>query len=149
MRRNKPFYNDDFPIEEPPEVDVAKLRRLTEEAIERGKERERKRLADVKAKDERQKQKDQLLAAHVLATFPEKCEREAEQGRSHAIIMGLKHGRDHDSPAPNWNELPYHKLKGPGAIVWNYLVKAGLKPTIEYWHDGMGIEGGFNIVVKW
>jgi hypothetical protein len=149
MRRNKPFYNDDFPTEEPPEVDLAKLRKATEDAIQRGKEREKKRLAEVKAKDERQKQKDQLLASHILAAFPDKCEKEAEQGRSHAIIMGLKYSRDYDSPAPNWNDLPYNKLKGPGALVWNYLSLAGLKPTIEYWHDGMGMDSGFNIVVHW
>jgi len=148
-RRNKPFIDADYPTEEPPEVDVAKLRQLTKDAIQRGKDREAKRLAEIKAKEERQKQKDQLLASHVLAAFPEKCEREAEQGRSHAIIMGLKYGRDYDSPAPNWNDLPYNKLKGPGAIVWNYLVKAGVEPSIEFWHDGMGIDGGFNIVVKW
>lgn len=143
MRRNKPFYNDDYPIEEPPEIDVKKLKKLAKDAIEAGKERERKRLAEIKAKDDRQKEKDRLFAAHVIAQVPGKCEAEAEQGRSHAIVMGLKHGRDHDSPAPNW------KLKGPGAIVWNFLVTAGLEPAIEHWHDGCGMDGGFNIVVKW
>lgn len=149
MKRNKPFIRDWPETEEPPEVDLAALRKATTDAIQRGKEREKQRLADVKAKDERQKQKDQLLCSHILAQFPAKCEKEAEQGRSHAIIMGLKYGRDYDSPAPNWNDLPYNKLKGPGALVWNYLAVAGLQPTIEYWHDGMGMDSGFNIVVHW
>ena len=151
MKRNKPFYNADYPTEEPPEVDVAKLRQLTEQAIQRGKDKEAKRLAEVKAEAERKAVRDQLFAATVLAEFPDKCEKEAERGRSHAIIMGLKSDRDytHASGNKNWNALGYERLQGPGAIVWNYLVKAGLKPSIEFWHDGCGVESGFNIVVQW
>jgi hypothetical protein len=73
--------------------------------------------------------------------------KEAKEGRDHAIVMGLKWGRDHDGYTGN--ELRYNQLKGPAAIVWNELVKAGLQPALEYWHDGMGMDGGFNIIIKW
>lgn len=125
------------------------LRRTTETAIAIGKEREKKRLAAIAAKEERQRKADELFAAHVLEQVPDKCEKEAEAGRSHAIVMSLKYSRDYDSPAPNWNDLPYNKLKGPGALVWNALSLANLNPKIEYWHDGMGMDSGFNIIVQW
>lgn len=135
--------------EEPPEVDLVQLRQLTEKAIQRGKDKEAQRLADVQAEDERKAKRDQLFAASVLAEFPDKCEREAIRGRSHAVIMGLKHSRDYTYQGSNFNILGYDHLTGPGAIVWNYLQEAGLKPTLEYWHDGVGINAGFNIVAHW
>jgi len=148
MKRSKP-YIDPERIEEPPEVDLAQLRQLTEQAIQRGKWKEEKRLADIKAEEERKAKRDQLFAATVLAEFPDKCEKEAGRGRSHAIIMGLKYDRDYTYQGSNFNTLSHDRLTGPGAIVWNYLQAAGLKPTIEYWHDGMGMDSGFNIVVHW
>lgn len=157
MKRSKP-YIDTERIEEPPEVDLAQLRQLTEQAIQRGKWKEEKRLADIKAEDERKARSDQLFAATVLAEFPDKCEKEAGRGRSHAIIMGLKYNRDYVydgnfsgfyARANSGNSLSYDRLTGPGAIVWNYLQAAGLKPTIEYWHDGIGMDSGFNIVARW
>lgn len=143
---NKPYSPER--VEHPPQVDLVQLRQLTEEAIQRGKLKEEKRLADIKAEDERKAKRDQLFAATVLAEFPDKCEKEAGRGRSHAIIMGLKYNRDYVYDG-NYNSLTYDRLTGPGAIVWNYLQEAGLKPTIEYWHDGMGMDSGFNIVARW
>jgi len=157
MKRSKQHIDPER-IEEPPEVDRAQLRQHTEQAIQRGKCKEETRLADIKAEDERKAKRDQLFAATVLAEFPDKCEKEAGRGRSHAIIMGLKYNRDYVYDARmfgeflndgNFNSLSYDRLTGPGAIVWNYLQAAGLKPTIESWHDGMGMDSGFNIVVKW
>lgn len=146
MTHNKPFIEGH--TEEPPEVDLAQLRQLTEQAIQRGKEKEAARLAGVNAENERKLKRDQLLAATILAEFPDKCEKEAGRGRSHAIIMSLKYNRDytHDT---NFNTLQPDRLTGPGAIVWKYLKSAKLNPTIEYWHDGMGMASGFNILVHW
>jgi len=147
MKRSKPFIDDH--AEEPPEVDLAQLRQLTEQAIQRGKWKEEKRLVDIKVEDERKVKRDQLFAAAVLSDFPDKCEKEAGRGRSHAIIMGLKYSRDYVYQGNNFNSIHVELLTGPGAIVWNYLQEAGLKPSIEYWHDGMGMESGFNILVHW
>lgn len=142
--------DDSERVEYSPEVDLVQLRNLTEQAIQRGKLKEEKRLADIRAEDERRVKRDQLFAAAVLAEFPDKCEREAGRGRSHAIIMGLKYGRDYVyGYGGSFNSLSHDRLTGPGAIVWNYLQLAGLKPTIEYWRDGAGMDSGFNIIVHW
>jgi hypothetical protein len=141
----KPLFDENAP-----QIDVAQLRQLTEKAIQRGKEKETKRLADVQAKNERQAKADQLLAAKVLAEVPDKCEREAGRERSHAIVMGLKWGRDYGHSGPgSTNSLSQSQLKGPALIVWDYLQEQKLNPTLEYWHDGLGMNSGFNIVVKW
>lgn len=129
------------------QVDIAKLRQLTDAAIQRGKDEAARKLAHITAENERKARQDKLFAANVLAQVPDKCEKEAERERSHAVVMGLKWGRDHDGY--NGNTMTYTQLKGPGAIVWNNLQEQGLNPTLEYWHDGVGIEGGFNIVVHW
>ena len=136
----KPLFDENAP-----QIDVTQLRQLTEQAIQQGKEKEAKRLADVQAKNERQAKSDQLFAARVLAEVPDKCEKEASRERSHAIVMGLKWGRDHDYT----NALTHDQLKGPASIVWNYLQEQKLNPTLEYWHDGIGMNSGFNIVVHW
>ena len=104
MKRSKQHIDPER-IEEPPEVDLAQLRQLTEQAIQRGKWKEEKRLADIKAEDERKAKRDQLFAATVLAEFPDKCEKEAGRGRSHAIIMGLKYNRDYVYDARMFGEF--------------------------------------------
>lgn len=139
--------------ENPPQIDVAQLRQLTEQAIQRGKEKEAKKLADAQVKSERQAKVDQLLAAKILAEVPDKCEREAFRERSHAIVMSLNQGRDYECIGRNESAirviLPTTLLKGPALIVWNYLQEQKLNPSLEYWHDGVGMKSGYNIVVKW
>jgi hypothetical protein len=141
--------NDSERVEHPPKVDLKQLRQLTEQAIQRGKLKEEKRLAAIKLEEERKAKREQLFAETVLAEFPDKCEKEAGRGRSHAIIMGLKYDRDYTYHGNNFNILTPERLTGPAAIVWKHLEEAELKPTLEHWHDGMGIDGGFNIVVHW
>lgn len=135
------------------ELDVSQLRKLTEQAIQRGKEKEAKHLAGILAEQERTVKLHHLLASKILAQLPNKCEKEATQGRSHVIAMGLKHGRDftysREPEVFKLDSMPSNRLKGPGEIVWNQLQISGLNPTIEYWHDGMGVHSGYNIVVHW
>lgn len=136
---------DEFEVNMNPHLpNPGDLRHTTADAVRRGKERERRRLAEIKEKEEKQKQADELFAERVLLQVPGKCETEAEAGRSHAIVMSLKYGRDHDQTS---NKLTYNQLKGPGAIVWNALQEAKLNPTLEYWWDYE--TSGFNIVVHW
>ena len=124
-----------------------KLRQITQQAIAQGEERRRKQLAQIKEKEEQERKKHELIAEQVLAQVPSKCELEASNGRTHAIVMSLKWDRDYAFPVGN--ALTYDKLRGPGALVWNALREAELDPVIESWHDGVGMNSGFNIVVKW
>jgi hypothetical protein len=64
------------------------------------------------------------------------------------IVMSLKGDRDYDRKI--WPQTPNKQtIRGPGKIVFDFCEKEGLMPTIEYWHDGMGLESGYNIIVRW
>lgn len=126
---------------------IEELRKLTSEALEQARIEREQKLARIQERDERKAKENQAFAERVLAQVPDKARKEAKEGRGHVVVMGLKWGRDHDGYSSN--QLQYNQLKGPGAIVWNELSKAGLQPSIEYWHDGVGMDGGFNIIIKW
>lgn len=128
--------------------DPDQLRVTTKKAVEEATLRREQKLVEIKKQEERQRQRDVLFAEHVLQQVASKCEKEAENGRSHAVIMSLDRNRDYSS-GDYRNTLGYQYLKGPGAIVWNELQKAKLNPQIEFWHDGVGYDSGYNIIVKW
>lgn len=128
-------------------IDPKQLRKLTDEAIARGEQAHRQELARIAAENARKQRQAELLAESVIEQIPEKCEKEARHERSHAVVMGMKWDRDYPfnsgkNPQPN-------DLMGAGAIVWKYCTDAGLAPTIEFWHDGVGVQSGHNIVVHW
>ena len=123
------------------------LRRMTQEAIERGEELRKKKLLEIEEANERKKIEDESFAKEVLSQIPEKCEKQAAAGGSCCVVMMLKHGRDYNSIS--LSKLEVSQLKGPALIVLNTLRDSQLKPTIEHWHDGIGFDSGFNIVVHW
>lgn len=123
------------------------LRQITVDAILRGQEEQRKKLIRIREENERKAKRDQLLAEQVLSQVPKKCRLEAAEGRTHAVVMGLEYSRDYER-YPSGN-LEHTALRGPGALVWNALRNAGLDCAIEYWHDGVGVNSGYNIIVKW
>ena len=146
-RRNKPWIDNVMESEEPPEVDIAQLTQITQKAINRGEEDAANKLAKLQAAEERKQRSHQILAAKILAEVPDKCYKEAERERTHAIIMSLKYDRDYEGVYSG--TLPQEKLIGPGRIVYDYVVKMGLNPTIEYWWSGDGMESGHNLVAHW
>ena len=148
--RSKPFIDSvpaDYIEQEPPVVDIAQLQQITENAIKRGEQEAAEKLAKIQAAEERKQRQYQLFAANVLAEVPDKCYKEAERQRTHAIAMGLKYDRDYQGVYDN--SLKPEQLIGPGRIVYDYLVKMNLKPTLEYWWSGDGMESGYNLVVHW
>ena len=136
-----------FIDEQPPQVDVAQLQQITRKAIQRGKDEAARKLAASIAAEERKKKSEQLFAARVLAEVPDKCYKEAERERTHALIMGLKCDRDYSGCYDN--SLRPNQLIGPAKIVWDNLVEMRLKPTLEYWWSGDGMDSGYNIVAHW
>ena len=146
-RRNKPWIDNVVEQAEPPEVDIAQLTQITQKAIKRGEEEAARLLAEVQLKAERKARKEQLLAAQILAEVPNKCYMEAERERSHAIVMGCKYDRDYVHCYDN--SLKPEQLIGPARIVWDYIVKMNLNPTLEYWWSGDGMTSGYNIVAHW
>jgi hypothetical protein len=60
--------------------------------------------------------------------------------------MSLKND---DWKEPSYKNSKPTNLSGVGRLVWEYCVGAKLNPTLEYWHDGVGINGGYNLVIHW
>lgn len=125
----------------------ADLRKLTEEAVERGRLEHEDELQRIAEQEARQRRADELKAEGIIMQIPSKCEKEARNQRSHAVVMGLRYGKDHDQIGGNVLEVA--KLKGAGKIVYDYCKDAGLNPTLEYWWSGDGMDSGYNIVVRW
>lgn len=122
-------------------INIDELKATTQAAIDAAENRRVKKLAEIKAKDERAAAAALLKAEGIVAQIPSKCAKEAEQGRKHAIVMGLKH-------SDYWDAC-VESLNGAAAHVWNACQEANMNPTLEYWHDGGGMKSGFNIVVRW
>ena len=127
-------------------ISPADLRKLTEAAVARGQQENEDELARIAEEQKREQRKAELEAEGVVMQIPSKCEKEARSQRSHAIVMGLKYNKHHNTID---NLLKPTELKGAAAIVWQYCVDAKLQPTLEYWWSGDGMESGFNIVVHW
>lgn len=117
------------------------LRQLTDEAIQRGKKLVADKLESERLAAEHQRVLDVAEAELVISQIPHKAEVEATVGRSHAIVMGLNYS-DVDGDVLNSNATT-------AQIVWDWCKKAGLKPNIESWDDGVGVRGGHNIVIHW
>lgn len=129
-------------------IDVQKLKELTNKAIQKEQERQTDALKKEQAAEERERKKHQLMAENIIAQIEDKCVREALMQRTHVIVMSLKDDRDYDRKI--WPQTPNKQtIRGPGKIVFDFCEKEGLMPTIEYWHDGMGLESGYNIIVRW
>lgn len=125
-------------------INIDELKSTTQAAINAAEERRQKKLAEIKAKDEREAKKALLKAEGIIAQIPDRCAKEAEQGRSHAIVMSMSY-----SECSKIHNPIESSVKGAAAHVWNACREAELNPTIEHWHDGGGMRGGYNIVVHW
>ena len=93
---------------------------------------------------------EELKAEEIFSQVGPRCEQEAAAGRRHAIIMSINAYEDYEQPygsaanvcEPGW-------LQGVARRVYEGLQEANLNPNIEFWHDGVGIKSGFNIIVHW
>jgi hypothetical protein len=133
------------------------LRQLTQEAIESGI---RRREAEVRIATEKEKAKlleEQLRARGIIAQIPGRAETEALAGRNHAIVMGLKYNEDftYDAEERGYDQKNCYRTLNPAKIsstarlVFDHCEAAGLKPSFEFWHDGAGVNSGWNIVIHW
>ncbi len=123
---------------------------MTKKALKKAERAKAAAAEQQRAEAENQRQIEETKAQGIIQQIPHRAKTEAGQGRSHATIMSV-HNKDyqrppldnqHDRCKPEW-------LIGSCKIVYDYCKKAGLEPTIEYWHDGVGINSGFNIVIHW
>lgn len=131
-------------------VNPAALRRQTEEAIARGKETARKIAEEKRLDAERKDAEEKAKAYAIIAQIPRRCETESAAGRAWADVMGIRY-HDYQQPPDHkkWNECKPEWLVGVARLVWDWCVQAKLKPTLEFWYSGDGMESGFNIVIHW
>lgn len=135
-------------------IDAAKLRELTNEAIRKGEEEKRRIEAKKLAAEQKKREADEIKAQRVIEDIPDRAEKEATAGRSFAIVYSLNDYSDYDRDGNlGWgsaqNKTLHQRLKGVGKLVWDYCEEAGLKPAIEDWHDGVGMNSGYNIIIRW
>lgn len=125
------------------------LRKLTNKAIERAKqEREMKIKKEYEAELRADKQAA-LKAEGIIEQIPRRAETEAAAGRDFAIVMSLKYN-EYETPSNGPAYISSATVGGKAALlVWRHCIQAGFKPELEAWDDGMGIKGGYNIVIHW
>lgn len=122
------------------------LKQLTNKAIAEGKLRREQKLLAADAKTNAKANNDKRRADQICSKVPEICKKAAANEKNSAIIFQLRYS---DYSNGYSSKLEYTQLTGAARIVWNQLVESGLNPTLEYWHDGVGIESGFNMVAHW
>lgn len=124
------------------------LRKLTDKAIARAKqEREMKIKKEYEAELRANKQAA-LKAEAIIEQIPHRAETEAAAGRDFAIVMSLKYDEYRTDTGPAY--ISSETVGGKAALlVWSHCEKAGFKPVLEAWDDGVGMKGGYNIVIHW
>jgi len=137
-------------------IDVNELRRMTEDAQTRIKVEEERVQQEIAEKEAAQRKIEEAKAQAILSQVLSRCQKEAHAGRRHAIVMSVDWD-DWDRPPHSTNgERVFggstcrpEYLNGACRLVYNQLAKYGLNPTLEDWHDGVGMKSGYNIVVCW
>ncbi len=131
-------------------IDTDRLRNLTDIALAQANEERRRREAEEREAEERKQLEIRAKARSILVQIPRRAEEDAIAGRKFSIVMSFSYG-DYNRPRdekrnhfcdPLW-------LTGATQIVYEHCVLAELHPTLEYWHDGAGVNEGFNIVIHW
>ena len=115
-------------------MDIDELKKITANAREAQRVEQAEKEKQEKERLERLAEEHRLKADHIIAMIPSKCKRAAEAGLDYVKIM----------PAESDGTL-----KGVADLVWQFCVDSNLNPTLEHWHDGVGITGGYDIVVHW
>lgn len=124
-------------------IDIDALQKATKKAVAEAKEKKQTEVERAKAAAERLKKQEEFQAKQVIEGIPDKCGSAAERGQSKAVVMKLDYAKHYDYRN---NSVA---LKGAAELVWAACKDAKLHPKIEQWDDGVGINGGFQIVVEW
>jgi len=90
---------------------------------------------------------DRLLSQCIIAQIP--AARKAQARQTHAVVMGLRYGKDYKRPAINtqWDLCDPQWLQGAARLVWDHCVDQRLNPRIYYWFTVGGEDSGFDIGV--
>jgi len=99
-----------------------------------------------------EEQKQILRADKILIQMSSKCRLAARLGCNFAIIMDLKLGIDYSRNSivetSNSTELKV-MLGGAANLVHTSCRTQGFSVSTHRWHDGVGIESGWQLKVDW
>jgi hypothetical protein len=132
-------------------VTVEELRKLSSEARTRQRQKKVQQEKLQEERDARALAMEKIKAQDVVSKIRQRCETQADAGLEYAIVMSLGE-QDYELNRPGVpNKLDPDALaeNRAGKMVYDVCREAGLAPTLEHWHDGIGMRGGFNIVVHW
>jgi len=112
---------------------------------------------EKQAKEEAQRRIDRQKADVIMQQLVHRCAIEAEAGRNHAILMSLHQGRDYVLPQYDYGAPTPGSLVHVARFVYDDIQAANavadaddrLTVKFEYWHDGVGQDCGYNLVVAW
>jgi len=133
-------------------INVEELKKQTFDAIRKGKE---ELAAKQKAAQEAAKKKDDAArreAETFLQLVPEVCREAAAKAQREARLMKIQYGDfKPNSYASPRTELQLEHLTN---LRIKYIVQAlkeipDLKVTMEYQHDGQGMDSWYELVVSW
>lgn len=138
--------------EVPEAINPSNLQRITQEAIERGTQ-EAERLRQQRLSEEQlRKEAVQRKAVEIIQQIPTRAEFEARHERRFAIVMSFDSFDFQFPPAERFSNKPRAAWLKEGTvtkIVYDYCQNARLRPSLEYWLDGCGMDSGYNIVIHW
>jgi hypothetical protein len=126
-------------------IDINKLREVADLANKNAIEAVKRRRQEEELKKQKFAKEQEVRANNILDSVESICNKAASKGDYTAKIMRLKHDVDHKSFS---SSLTVGGLRNAGRIVFDSLEEAGLNPSIQFWHDGVGIESGFDIWVN-
>ena len=135
------------------DINLKELRQLTKEAIEAG---EKLRIAKENNDLEKEKLRHdeaKAWAESKLITVPEKCKDAASRGKNKVSVLDTRDNYDaYNTNGNNWCKFGSWNCKKSG-LKYHYfcqgLEDAGLKYSVEYAHDGVGVRSWFEIIIKW
>lgn len=122
------------------------LRDMTNEALLRQEEEQQRKAVEEEAR----RPEYELKAQEIIDQIDDRTKREAQLARRHAPIMSIRDKTDFERPSGvhfKYHECCSEWLTGAAKLVYTFLIKEGLAPTIEWWSTED--DAGFNIIAHW
>lgn len=118
---------------------------LAETAAKQMEEKRKQEEFEELERKRMEEEQNMLRAKHVLEKVHKACIFAASSGKRKAKVMRCNVGEYKRDQSP---KHPDNFLLGAALIVYKHLDEKGMKPDIEYWHDGVGMQGGYDIYVR-
>jgi len=135
------------------------LRQLTAESIRQAADERRQKEEAERLRAEKEQKEIEERAAKILLVFPEEAKNAAINGQHSVELMDLENADIENIPTgavPTYGPRQSSfilsgktKKSRIAQIVQRGLEKAGFSTSLTQWDDGVGIKGGWKLVVSW